>query len=604
MSEATGTPAMAIDPDALRRKYREERDKRLRSEGNRQYVDMVGEFASFAEDPYVTERVEREPLTDTVDVIILGGGFSGMITAGRLRQAGVKRIRIVEKGGDFGGTWYWNRYPGIRCDVESYIYMPFLEELGYVPTEKYAKGAEILAHCQEVGKFFDLYSDACFQTVVQRVWWDDDTAEWVVETDRGDAMRARFICLGSGGMHRPKLPGIPGIENFRGNAFHTSRWDYSLTGGDADGNLTGLRAKRVGIIGTGASAIQCIPHLAEWSKELVVFQRTPSSVDIRNNKPTDPEWAQTLEPGWQRERMINFTSILLGVPQDKDLVADRWTDVWARMGRYQSSHNEETGPANAADMLQLADFEKMAEIRARIDSIIDDPATAESLKPWYNLFCKRPLYSDEYLQVFNRPNVTLVDTDGRGVERITETAVVFDDVEYPVDVLVYATGFNVGVPPHQTGEFQVVGRGGVDLASRWKGGGCPSVHGMYSAGFPNMYFLGQGCQASLTTNVPHMLNEQASHVAAVIAQCQKDGVKSMEVRREAEQTWAAAMQAKAVDRQRFLEECTPSYFNNEGEIDRPTVLTRGYGGGPLEYIEILARWRTTEMARDVEFTYE
>ncbi|SHL07823.1 cyclohexanone monooxygenase [Pseudonocardia thermophila] len=599
MSKPTGKPT--IDTEALRRKYREERDKRLRPDGTRQYVDMVGKFAAFAEDPYVTERIEREPLTDSVDVIILGGGFSGLITAGRLRQAGVKRIRIVEKGGDFGGTWYWNRYPGIRCDVESYIYMPFLEEVGYIPTEKYAKGEEIFRHCQAIGQYFDLYSDACFQTVVKRVWWDETTAEWIVETDRGDAMRTRFLCLGSGGMHRPKLPGIPGIEDFRGPAFHTSRWDYSVTGGNADGNLTKLQDKRVGIIGTGASAIQCIPHLAEWSKELVVVQRTPSSVDVRGNKPTDPEWAASLQPGWQRKRMLNFTSILLGVPQDEDLVNDRWTDVWSRMGRYQGSR---TDAASVAEMLELADFEKMEEIRARIDEIVEDKATAEALKPWYNLFCKRPLYSDEYLQVFNRPNVRLLDTDGRGLDRITEHALVFDGVEYPIDVLVYATGFRVGVPPHQAGEFQVVGRGGVEMAQRWAKG-CPSLHGMYSHGFPNMFFIGQGCQASLTTNVPHMLDEQALHVAALISRCLKDGVRSMEVRREAEEAWAATLQAKAVDRRKFEEECTPSYFNNEGELDRPTILSRGYGGGPLEYIAILDRWRNSdELTRDVEFAYD
>jgi cation diffusion facilitator CzcD-associated flavoprotein CzcO len=591
---------LGFEPEKLRQRYLAERDKRLRQDGLAQYVTLEGRFASFADDPYAPELTDREPLTESVDVAILGGGFAGLITAGRLRQAGIDSFRIIDKAGDFGGTWYWNRYPGIRCDVESYIYMPFLEDVGYLPTEKYAKGDEIFGYCQAVGKHFDLYSNACFQTQVTRIEWDDDLARWVINTNRGDKLKARFVCLGSGGLHRPKLPGIAGIDDFRGRSFHTSRWDYFYTGGSADGNLTKLRDKRIGIIGTGASAIQCIPHLAADAKQLVVFQRTPSSVDVRNNMPTDPNWAATLRPGWQKKRIVNFTAILTGIPQEEDLVGDRWTDVWKRLGKMGSQGNAGPGArTDPAELLQLADYQKMEEIRARIDTVVTDKSTAEALKPWYNLFCKRPLYSDDYLQTFNYPNVILVDTKGEGVERITPSGAVFGDTEYELDCLIYATGFTVGVPPHEAGEFEIIGRHGTDMATRWSNG-CPSLHGIYAHRFPNLFMIGQGCQASLTVNVPHMLGEHADHAVAIISRCLHERILSVEVREEAEREWAKTVEAKAVDRARFEEECTPSYFNNEGQTDRPTILTRGYGGGALEYVRLLEEWRTSGFQRDVE----
>ena len=293
-----------FDPDALREKYREERDKRLREAGNDQYIEVAGEFERYVHDPYV-EPIEREPLTDEVEVLIIGGGFGGLLAGARLREAGIDDIRVVEKGGDFGGTWYWNRYPGAACDVESYVYLPLLEEIGYMPKEKYSHAAEILAHSQAIGHHFDLYRSACFQTEVTEMRWDDTDGRWIVRTNRDDAMRARFIVMASGPLHRPKLPGIDGITTFEGHTFHTSRWDYDYTGGNSDGGLDGLTDTRVGIIGTGATAVQCVPHLGASARELFVFQRTPSSIDVRANRPTDPGWASSLEPGWQERRMEN-----------------------------------------------------------------------------------------------------------------------------------------------------------------------------------------------------------------------------------------------------------------------------------------------------------
>ena len=278
---------LGFDPEALRRKYRQERDKRIRSDGNEQYVEVTGEFSAYVDDPYIAGPEEREPLFDEVDVVVVGGGFGGLLTAAHLREAGVEDIRLIEKGGDVGGTWYWNRYPGAACDVESYVYLPLLEEVGYVPSEKYAHAPEILSHSRAIAEKYDVYRNACFQTEVTQMDWDDESARWIVSTNRGDRMRARFVCMANGPLHRPKLPGIPGVSSFQGHTFHTSRWDYEYTGGDSTGNLSRLADKRVGIIGTGATAVQCVPHVGAAAKELFVFQRTPSSVDVRDTLPPD-----------------------------------------------------------------------------------------------------------------------------------------------------------------------------------------------------------------------------------------------------------------------------------------------------------------------------
>ena len=245
MTTTEPKPSAELDGAGLRERYRIERDKRLRADGNDQYIDVTGDFARFVDDPYA-EPVEREPLFDEVTAIFIGGGFGGLVTGARLAEAGIQ-VRIIEKGGDFGGTWYWNRYPGAQCDTHSFVYMPLLEETGHVPTEKYAHGPEILEHSRRIGEQFGLYDDAVFQTEVTDLRWDDDAGRWIVRTNRGDEMRAQFVLMCTGPLHRPKLPGIPGIESFGGHAFHTSRWDYDYTGGDPQGALhdrSGRQARR------------------------------------------------------------------------------------------------------------------------------------------------------------------------------------------------------------------------------------------------------------------------------------------------------------------------------------------------------------------------
>ena len=344
----------------------------------------------------------------------------------RLREAGFESLRIIETGGDFGGTWYWNRYPGAMCDVESYFYLPLLEETGYMPKHKYSFAPEILEHARRIARHYHLYDDALFQTSITGMRWDESDQRWIISTNRGDRFKAQYVAMANGPLSRPKLPGIPGINDFKGYTFHTSRWDYRYTGGDSCGNLEKLKDKRVGIIGTGATAVQCIPHLGEAAKHLYVFQRTPSSIDVRNNRETDPDWVASLEPGWQRRRMENFNILVSGGDQDVDLVHDGWTDIFRNLTGIVAEAGLEEARARLtaherAQLLGAVDYRKMNQIRARVDAIVKDHATAEALKPWYRQFCKRPCFHDEYLPTFNRPNVTLVDTNGHGVERLTET---------------------------------------------------------------------------------------------------------------------------------------------------------------------------------------
>jgi cyclohexanone monooxygenase len=590
---------LGFDPDALRAKYREERDRRIRADANEQYIEVKGDFAHYVEDPYVAPGFNREPLFDEVEVIIIGGGFGGLLAGARLREAGVDDIRVIERGGDFGGTWYWNRYPGAMCDVESYIYLPLLEELGYVPSEKYARAPEILAHSRAIGEKFDLYRNACFQTDVTELRWDDDIARWIVSTNRGDRMQAHFVCMPTGPLNRPKLPGIPGIESFGGHSFHTSRWDYGYTGGDSNGNLTGLADKTVGIIGTGATAVQCVPHLGESAKQLYVFQRTPSSIDVRANRPTDPEWASSLESGWHRYRMENFNTLVSGGIAEEDLVNDGWTDIIRKLlVMMRQNTGEAVDFGSVMQTMELADFEKMEQIRARVDAIVHDRETAESLKPYYRQFCKRPCFHDEYLDTFNRPNVTLVDTKGKGVERITATGLVANGVEYEVDCLIYATGFEVGTDYTRRAGYELYGRDGLALSKKWADG-VRTLHGMHSNGFPNCFIMGPQ-QSGFTVNFPHMLDEQSKHIAYVIKHAIDNNVRTVEVSEAAEEAWVQTILQMAGLGRQFLEECTPGYYNNEGNLSTIAAQNGFFGGGSIAFFQLLADWRAEGSLQGLE----
>ncbi|KQH81222.1 monooxygenase [Mycobacterium gordonae] len=581
----TGTVGRTFDVEALRQKYAQERNRRLRPDGIAQYVEIAGEFARFAADPWADDDFTREPVTDEVDVAIVGAGFGGLLTGVRLRQLGVESIRLIDRAADVGGTWYWNRYPGIACDVESYVYIPLLEELGYVPEQKYAKGSEIFGHCRRIAEHYDLYRDACLQTDVHEIRWDADISRWVIRTNHGDEMRAKFVSMANGYQAKPKLPGIPGINDFRGHMFHTSRWDYAYTGDQ----LENLSDKRVGIIGTGATAVQCVPHLGAAAQRLYVFQRTPSSVDVRANGPTDPLWANTLQPGWQRERIENFQILTSGGQADQDLVADAWTSITRKLPVMRHDTDATVSPEQRTRDIEVADFAKMEEIRARVDEIVLDPATAEALKPWYGYFCKRPCFHDDYLQTFNRENVTLVDTRGRGVQQITEAGVVVDGVTYELDCLIFATGFEVGTDYSRRTGFELIGRDGVTLTQRWSDG-VRTFQGLCANGFPNC-FIESIAQAGLTVNFPYLLDVQATHAAWIIAWALQHGVSEVEASAAAEASWVETVVQRAAATAERARTCTPGYYNREGKADAKTRQGSFFFGGPTEYADLLAAWR-------------
>lgn len=584
------------DYDALHEKYLAERDKRLRPEGTEQYVEVEHPFIGEIEDPYLDVPLERDAISEDVDVVIVGGGFSGLLAAASLLKEGVTDIRIVEKGSDVGGTWYWNRYPGCRCDVDAFTYLPLIEDHGKMPKERYSRAPDILDHARRIAKQTGVYDRALLQTGVSGADWDAESSRWIITTDRGDELRARFLCMASGILSRPKLPGIPGAKNFQGHTFHTSRWDYDYTKGDTMGNLSGLKDKRVAIIGTGASAVQAIPYLGEWAQELYVVQRTPAAVDDRENYNTDPEWWNKLEPGWWEKRALNFEGFVNSIPQEQDLIQDGWTRNWGKMteAMYAGSTPEEM-----MERRQIADYEKMEEMRQRISAIVKDPETAEGLKPYFNWMCKRPLFVDGYFETFNRPNVKLIDTLGKGLDRITETGIVFDGKEYEVDCIIYASGFEVASPPDRTAGFDMRGVDGITLGDYWKDGR-KSLHGIFVHNFPNMGVISGLKQAGITWSITFMNRRQSEHFAAVVRKCLDNGIVVADVTEDAEKRWIEVLKEKTMKDTTFLSECTPGYYNNEGKNQRDSIWLSNYGGGPFEYMDVLRDWQADGLERDFE----
>ena len=556
-TQDTGKPQEFYD--AIKAKFAEERDKRLnfRPDGLSQYVsDFEGELAKYETDPWAEEQIARDPVEDHVECLFIGGGFSALLTAARLRERGVESIRIVEKGSDVGGTWYWNRYPGAACDVSAYDYLPLLEELNYVPKSFFAKGPEIFAHCQNIAKKYDLYDLAMFQTTVTSTHWDEKEKLWRLTTDRGDKLTANFVIVANGTLAKPKLTKIKGMETYKGHSFHSSRFDYDYCGY----NLENLKDKRVGIIGTGATAVQIVPRVAKAAKSLHVFQRTPSAIDIRDDIPTDPEWAASLQPGWQKERIDKH--VLSTKPDPEKRKQIEAMDRELRTQRYENQN-----------------IEHQLRLHKRIEELVHDPETAEKLKPWYMHRCKRPTYDDEYLPAFNIPTVHLVDTDGKGITEINERGVVFEGTEYPVDVLIYATGFEVQV----TGIYNDIrGVGGLELNEKYSEG-MKTVFGIHSAGYPNLFIMG-GYQASFQFNLTFMLQTQGFHIAECIKYTRENGYTTIDAKPDTEKWWVGEV-IKYRGTTNRNKECTPGYYNFEGSDNRRE--DGNYNGGMYQYVEHL-----------------
>ncbi|WP_024443917.1 NAD(P)/FAD-dependent oxidoreductase [Mycobacterium sp. UM_WGJ] len=591
-----------FDIEALRRKYAAERAKRVRSDGSQQYLELKDDFVEFAEvDPH-TAVTPREPLDADIEVVVLGGGIAGLLAGAYLKKAGVADVRVIEMGGDFGGVWYWNRFPGIQCDNDAYCYVPLLEELDFIPSKKFADGAEIFQHCQNIGKHFGLYDGAIFSTQVRTARWDEEIKRWRLTTNRGDDLRARFVVMAQGSYNRPKLPGIAGIKDFMdagGHVFHSARWDYDYTGGDANGGLDKLADKRVALVGTGATGVQLVPHLGRDAKQLYVFQRTPSSVDFRRNEPTDPQWAASLQPGWQAERKRNFHrwSPFEGVVFDApDMVCDFWTELGRNLTARIGASPDPTALSveEIMAMREEEDYKIMERLRRRIDGIVEDPQTAEALKPYYRFMCKRPTSSDTYLPAFNRPNVTLVDVaESKGVEKLTEKGIVAGGVEYHVDCVIFASGFEISTEISRRYAIDVIeGRDGVSLFDHWRDG-YQTLHGMTSRGFPNQFHTGF-IQGGVSANTTAMFEQQAEHIAYIIAEAVKREATVVEPSAEGQNAWVNTIRELAFDNSAFDLSCTPGYYNNEGrgfgDASR-SFLGEVYSPGFYAFDDLLRQWR-------------
>ncbi len=587
---------------AARMRYQQERDRRLRQDGDDQYVETAGKFAHFAEvDTFAESVIERDPIKRHYEVAIIGGGFAGLFAASRLRASGIDDISIIEAGSDFGGTWYWNRYPGCRCDIDAYTYIPMLEETGFMPSERYARSSEIFEQCKRIGEHLGLYENALFQTRVRELRWDDAAVHWTISTNRGDEITANFVITATGPLSKPKLPGIPGLDQYKGHIFHTSRWDYDYTGGSIDGGLTKLADKKVAIIGTASTGVQVIPHLAEGAQHLYVFQRTPTAVFPRNNRKTDPEWVNSLQPGWQAERVRNFNEVVTGRPVKEDIVNDCWTEIYKTVPN-QTPGAKHFDAGEAMLKAEIADMQKMDKIRERVSSIVKDPETAEKLKPWFRVFCKRPTFHDEYLATFNRDNVTLVDVAGdKGVQAITEKGIVAGGVEYEVDCIVLASGYEISTGLERRVDYQTYGIGGESLFEHWKDGR-KTLHGHSTHNFPNLFTCGVS-QNGLSMNFSSMYGGQAEHIAYIIGQVKSRGARAVHPTAEAEEQWVETIYSLSRRNADFLASCTPSYFNNDGKFSerKSGFLSDAYAPGIIAFNELMADWRAKGDCAGLEF---
>jgi cyclohexanone monooxygenase len=584
-----------IDIPALRAKYARERDRRVRRDAGEQYVRPADGFDGLYQHDPLMPVTPREAISEDLDVAIVGGGWTGVLAGYHLMKLGVANFRNIDHAGDFGGVWYWNRYPGVQCDNDAYCYLPLLEETGFMPSKKFADGSEIYDYFKLIADRFGLYKGALFHTLVTALRWDEALGRWRVSTNRGDEIRARFVVMAGGVMNMPKLPGVPGIHGFKGKMFHTARWDYDYTGGDwKNPALSKLADKRVAIVGTGATAIQAVPYLAQYARQLYVLQRTPSNVEERPNPPTDPAWVRTLEPGWQGARQANFQrgAMECFLPGEPDLVHDLWTEISRNLNvQLEAEGWPELTPQALAARREVIDYQVMERQRRRVAAIVRDEQTAEALKPYFRFPCKRPLSNDEFYPAFNRSNVKLIDVSAtQGVERMTQTGFVADGVEYDVDCMIFASGFEVTSSLQRRWGIEVVeGRGGLSIYKHWAQGPA-TLHGVMTHGFPNMFYTGY-VQGGLNASTTEQFNRQCEHIAYIVGETLGRGAAAVEPSQDAQEAYVRHFRDIEVDTSALLRECTPSYYNNESEDMPRWALLRGYGHGWNAFLELLGRWR-------------
>jgi len=593
--EATQTPSQ-VDIPRLRERYRAERDKRLRAEGSGQYakINRAASGGAPTEDPH-RPLVQRPAIEEDLEVAIVGGGWGGILASYHLASAGIRDVRNIDTAGDFGGVWYWNRYPGIQCDNDAFCYLPLLEQTGFMPSRKFSDGYEIQGYCAEVARRYGFAERALFHTQVTSLTWDHASRRWQVRTNRGDVLNARFVVMACGVLNMPKFPRVAGFDEFRGKIFHTARWDYKYTGGTFDNPvLDKLTDKRVAIVGTGATAIQAVPHLGRYAQHLFVVQRTPSSVDERPNPATDREWVQSLQSGWQKERQANFHRAAMEFlgPGEVDAVCDIWTEISRNLAAELSA--EGSPSLDLSELLarrEIMDFRVMERLRQRVSSIVQDRVTASALKPYYRFMCKRPLSSDEFYPTFNRENVTLLDvSETKGIERLTRDGIIVNGSEHPVDCIIFASGFEVTSELERRWGIDVVtGREGRSLYDAWREGP-ETLHGTMTSGFPNMFFIGY-VQGGVNATVTEQFGEQARHIAHIISHTYRAGAGVVEPDVAAQDDYVSRFRELEIDYSEFHRSCPPGYFNNDGEERPKWALFRGWGPGWDAFQAMLAAWR-------------
>ncbi len=591
-----------INIPALKDKYQQERNRRLRREGQSQYVKPVEDFAQVYEGDPHKPVVSRDPICEELEVAVLGGGWSGILAGVQLRKAGIHNFRNIDHAGDFGGVWYWNRYPGLQCDNDAYCYFPMLEEMDYMPSKKFTEGYEILEYAQSICRKYDLYKNALFHTLVNGLRWDEAQQRWHISTKQGDSIRARHLIVANGLLNMPKLPGIAGIHDFKGHMFHSARWDYDFTGGSQrEPVLDKLADKRVALVGTGATAIQLVPYLGKYAKQFYLLQRTPSCVDTRRNSETDPDWAKNLKPGWQAERRANFHR---GANERfRAGEADQIQDIWTEVNRHLSIEFEQDDhwpdDMEYAARRDVMDFRVMERLRQRVDAIVKDKATAEKLKPYYRYQCKRPTSNDNYYDTFNRPNVSLIDvSESQGVEQLTERGFIANGEEYEVDCIIFASGYEVTSDLERRWGFGTfTGRDGVSMYDNWRGG-YRTFHGVMTHGFPNLYIIGLN-QGGLNSTLTLNFEEQSKHISYIIQSALRQNATTVEPTQAAQEAYVQHIRDTEIDRTDWIRECTPGYFNNEGQPDVDEqgnekyrfYLGEVYGPGWDAFVALLDEWR-------------
>ncbi|KAL4910545.1 hypothetical protein BDW74DRAFT_184430 [Aspergillus multicolor] len=631
---------------SVRQRYEHEANKRLRPDGSSQFIPLStseeSRLRSLAADPWANHsalNAKPSPITDgtTYRFFVLGAGYGGLQFAVRLIESGIataSEIRLADAAGGFGGTWYWNRFPGLHCDVESYVYLPLLEETGYVPSKKYASGLEVREHAERIAERWGLGDKALFRADVKGVSWDEGAQVWRIAAveNRGPnqepvrrEFQAEYVYLAAGVLTRPQIPRIPGLTEFKGEMWHTARWNYVVSGGSQeDQSLTGLQGKRVAVVGTAATAIAVVPEVAKYAGELYVVQRTPAPVRPRGQRVTHiDEFKSKIarEKGWQFKRSLNLNAFITNSAPEglENLVNDAWTDMPAYSGVTGTPGHGliDASPETLekhTDAYHALDLPHMESVRDRVSALVKDPETAEKLKPWYPSWCKRPTFSDTYLQTFNKSNVHLLDTDGQGPSRATERGLVIGEKEYPFDIIIFGTGYQApttgsGSPAARTG-VNVLGRDGQSLDEKWRTQGASTLHGYATNGFPNLFFSGTS-QATITGNNVFMLGFIAEHVAYWIKEAERRvgaGKRAIvEVSREGEE----AHTAEIVRRAGFysvLAGCTPGYFNGHGDSARVTdpaekeKKARGvmWSEGTRSFLEYIGRWREEGKLRGLD----